>query len=276
MAEIKDRSKGLYRLIWQCALLGERINSVSTNAELLFWRLNLVADDFGCFDASPLTCRHAAFPARTKLSVSKVGEWLKELQKHKLVQLYSVGGKPFGRILDWENMQPPPRNGKRVQRVPSDPSAIQIHPDPSRSIQTDPDSSKTPDTDTDTDTDTQSDTDTESQSQKRSASAPLGRERVAAQGSGAGAEREWAHQLKAEIQKILLKAGLNPHPNSFASLVPQFGKLARCEDREHIARQLIDRAAEVASDPSAKDHMALIQTTITAIKRGRGINHAGR
>jgi hypothetical protein len=44
-----DLVRGVYCRIYASATKGRRINSVSIMAELLFWRLHLIADDFGAF-----------------------------------------------------------------------------------------------------------------------------------------------------------------------------------------------------------------------------------
>jgi len=50
---IVDMTKGVYRRIYSSATRDRRINQLSLAAELLYWRLHCVADDFGSFEADP-------------------------------------------------------------------------------------------------------------------------------------------------------------------------------------------------------------------------------
>ena len=113
-----DLSRGLYRRIYSGATKGRRINSVSERAELVFWRLHLVSDDFGRFEADPYLISIQALPRRREITESDICLVLFELVEYKLIKIYEVNGEKYGEILDFSNLQPAPKNGRKVRRFP--------------------------------------------------------------------------------------------------------------------------------------------------------------
>ncbi|HEX2972656.1 MAG TPA: hypothetical protein VHP11_10005 [Tepidisphaeraceae bacterium] len=126
-----DLTRGVYRRIYSGATRGRRINSVSPLAELLFWRLHLVADDFGAFEADPYLIQCSALPLRRTITEGQIADALGELAGARLVELYQVHGEAYGRIVGFEDFQPAPRNGRRIKRYPlpdGDSGGIQVNP----------------------------------------------------------------------------------------------------------------------------------------------------
>lgn len=114
---IINLTRGVYRLIYAGAIFGRRINAVSEGAELVFWRLLLIADDFGAFSLDPVQVRTQALPRRD-ISPADLSGRVAELADVGLIRTYAVDGETYGEIVDWEATQKPPRNGRRVQRCP--------------------------------------------------------------------------------------------------------------------------------------------------------------
>lgn len=124
-------TRGVYRRVYSGFLKGRRINAVSIQAEAWFWRLHAVADDFGNFHADPVLLMAEAAPLR-RVTRKQAERWLGELVETKLVKLYEVEGERYGHIIDFIEMQPGNRNGKRVRRCPGEPGCIQVNPGESR------------------------------------------------------------------------------------------------------------------------------------------------
>lgn len=80
----------------------DKINSLSPEAEVMFYRLLVVADDLGLMDARHALLRARCFPLKESLSSEKVGKWLDEIWTAGLIGRYEVDGKPFIQILEWE------------------------------------------------------------------------------------------------------------------------------------------------------------------------------
>jgi hypothetical protein len=78
---------------------------LSDGAERLFWRLTVVADDHGRFDAHPVTVKARCFPVMVdELKTSKVCAWLTELSIDHCL-FYSVDGRPYGQFRKWAEYQ---------------------------------------------------------------------------------------------------------------------------------------------------------------------------
>lgn len=111
-----DMKLGTYRRQYSGFINGKRINSVGWHAEAWFWRLHALADDFGNLrvDGEYLKCYAAP---RKPVSVAKAERLTLELIKANLIVVYEYEGERFGHVVDFEDLQPSPRNGRRIQRV---------------------------------------------------------------------------------------------------------------------------------------------------------------
>jgi hypothetical protein len=70
----------------------------------LFWRLIVNADDFGRFDGRLNILKGALYPLES-VTEKAIEEGLKGLSTQGIVDLYSVGGKPFLRLINWLTYQ---------------------------------------------------------------------------------------------------------------------------------------------------------------------------
>lgn len=75
----------------------ETIDSLSEHAEILFVRLIMKADDHGCFYGNPKLIKAALFPLRP-YSEKQITQWRDELLAAGVVQMYSVDGKVYMKI----------------------------------------------------------------------------------------------------------------------------------------------------------------------------------
>lgn len=82
------------RIIREGITTSEPLAMVSYEAECLFYRLMVVADDFGAFDGRAVIVRAKCLPLRDS-TVAQVGEWLRELAEHSLIVQYESEGKPY-------------------------------------------------------------------------------------------------------------------------------------------------------------------------------------
>lgn len=83
----------------------DRIEAVQDdpNAEILFYRLLIIVDDFGRTDARPLMVKSECFPIRMRVTADNCMQWLKKLDSVGLIGLYEVDGKPYLQIAKWDN-----------------------------------------------------------------------------------------------------------------------------------------------------------------------------
>ncbi len=120
-----DITKGIYRRIYAGYIWGKRLCAVPIASEAWFWRLHAVADDYG------------NLPAEETRLVSEVRGYRKErnadilracadLEKVRLIAPYTSESETFYHIISFEQMQPAPRNGKRVRKYPPHPPEIDV------------------------------------------------------------------------------------------------------------------------------------------------------
>lgn len=119
-------ARQFYRRLYLGFPSGERINKVSVASEATFWRLLVVADDFGNLSASPRYLLGVAFPLRPEISESDLKANLDELRHVGLIAPYEAEGSQFLHITGFlETQSAISRNGVRVRRFPEWPGETQ-------------------------------------------------------------------------------------------------------------------------------------------------------
>lgn len=73
----------------------ESVNSLSANAEVLFVRLIMKADDYGRFHGNVKLMRSLLFPLRDGIRDADMSRWMAECQKVGLLRVYQAADKPF-------------------------------------------------------------------------------------------------------------------------------------------------------------------------------------
>jgi hypothetical protein len=112
------------RIIRESALISPTLEKLSAEAERLFWRLTLVADDYGRFDADPRVVVARALPLFSqRIALKDAAVWLAELIEAGLVVVYQVGERIFAAFKSWSKYQrhresrpkfPPPNEGTPI------------------------------------------------------------------------------------------------------------------------------------------------------------------
>ena len=78
----------------------ERMDGISFQAEVLFVRLMMKADDYGSFHANTKLINSFCFPLKN-LRETDISRWLHELVTAGLIALYDAGGKQYLNILNF-------------------------------------------------------------------------------------------------------------------------------------------------------------------------------
>ena len=78
----------------------ENIDNLSAEAERMFVRLIMKADDFGLFHANTKLLKASLFPLK-EVSINEIINSLNELELNKIIQVYSVGGKDYLKIFEF-------------------------------------------------------------------------------------------------------------------------------------------------------------------------------
>lgn len=81
------------------------VDSLSSRAEITFYRLITYADDFGYFKCDPRLVNRALFPLRDYNEL-EVADWLDEISSSGMIRFYVGGdGKPYGYFCNWSEYQ---------------------------------------------------------------------------------------------------------------------------------------------------------------------------
>jgi hypothetical protein len=95
------------RIIRESMLTSATLYRLSDPAERLCWRLVVVADDFGRFEADPQIIKAKCFPLwpDKRLPLTRIVTTYAELEAADMVRTYIVGGKKYGFFVTWEKYQ---------------------------------------------------------------------------------------------------------------------------------------------------------------------------
>lgn len=95
------------RIIKETICTSEDLNKLSWQAEVLFYRLMVKADDFGAYFGNESIVKSTCFPLRSDdISCLQVKSWLEELSKAGLIYLYTANdGRCYLQFAKWEKHQ---------------------------------------------------------------------------------------------------------------------------------------------------------------------------
>lgn len=89
------------RVIRDGLLDSEKILKLSAEEERFYVRLLLIVDDYGRFEARSVYLKSKCFPVNEKIKSEHVKKWLKKLLDEKLILIYSVEGKDYLEIVEF-------------------------------------------------------------------------------------------------------------------------------------------------------------------------------
>lgn len=78
-----------------------RFDGITADAERLFTRLIMKADDFGRFHADPRLIKGACFPLNDNLRTNDIDRWLQELSTRQLILRYEAAGRKLLAIVNF-------------------------------------------------------------------------------------------------------------------------------------------------------------------------------
>lgn len=95
------------RIIKESICTSEDINGLSQGAEILFYRLIVKADDFGCYHGNVKIIKNFCYPLKSdEIKDKQLIEWINELIKAGLIFTYaSEDGKQYIKLTKWEKHQ---------------------------------------------------------------------------------------------------------------------------------------------------------------------------
>lgn len=91
------------RLLKEGICTSDAVNMLSSDSEVLFYRLLVVSDDLGHMDGRPAIIKSMCFPLKEKVTTHMIKTWLTELESATLIQRYkSPDQKEYIAILKWD------------------------------------------------------------------------------------------------------------------------------------------------------------------------------
>lgn len=95
------------RIIKETICTSEDLDKLSPEAEILFYRLIVKADDFGAYYGNESIVKSTCFPLRSdEIRSYEVDEWLKELENAGLISMYKANdGRRYLKFTKWDKHQ---------------------------------------------------------------------------------------------------------------------------------------------------------------------------
>lgn len=115
------------RILKESIKYSDQINGLTWFDEVVFYRLIVTADDYGCCDARVIRLKNELFPLREDITREIISETLHHLETVGLIQCYEVNGLPFLCFPTWEKHQRIRNKHRRFPAPPKQPQASGGH-----------------------------------------------------------------------------------------------------------------------------------------------------
>lgn len=112
------------RVIKESLKTNELVDSLTWFEEVVFIRLIVTADDYGCMDGRPQLLKSVLFPLKDSVTTKSIESAIAKLVKVGLLRSYTANGKPYVFFPTWEKHQRL-RNKRRKYPVPPETDTCQ-------------------------------------------------------------------------------------------------------------------------------------------------------
>lgn len=93
------------RVIKESIKRSPQIDSLTWFEEVVFYRLIVTADDYGCVDGRPVLLKNELFPTKDTVTRKSVEDAIRKLVSAGLLRAYEVNGMPYLLFPTWEKHQ---------------------------------------------------------------------------------------------------------------------------------------------------------------------------
>lgn len=93
------------RVIKESIKRSPQIDSLTWFEEVVFYRLIVTADDYGCVDGRPVLLKNELFPTKDNVTRKSVEDAIRKLVSAGLLRSYEVNGMPYLLFPTWEKHQ---------------------------------------------------------------------------------------------------------------------------------------------------------------------------
>lgn len=114
------------RVIKESIKRSPQIDALTWFEEVVFYRLIVTADDYGCIDGRPVLIKNELFPTRENVTRKSVEDAITKLVAVGLLYQYEVDGKPYLAFPTWEKHQ---RIRNKHRKYPAPPNDIHLSAD---------------------------------------------------------------------------------------------------------------------------------------------------
>lgn len=111
------------RVIKESIKRSPQIDSLTWFEEVVFYRLIITADDYGCIDGRPVLLKNELFPTRENVTRKSVEDAIVKLVAVGLLFQYEVDGRPYLVFPTWEKHQ---RIRNKHRKYPAPPDEIYL------------------------------------------------------------------------------------------------------------------------------------------------------
>lgn len=111
------------RVIKESIKYSEQIDSLTWFEEVVFYRLMVTADDYGCLDGRTILLKNELFPTRDDVTKKAIGDAIRKLTSVGLLCEYTVSGKPYLFFPTWEKHQ---RVRNKQRKFPAPPNDVDL------------------------------------------------------------------------------------------------------------------------------------------------------
>ena len=109
------------RIIKESIKYSPKIDRLSWFEEVVFYRLIVTADDYGCVDGRPILLKNELFPTKETVTKKAVEDAISKLASVGLLRKYNVNGKPYLFLPTWERHQ---RVRNKRRKYPAPPETL--------------------------------------------------------------------------------------------------------------------------------------------------------
>lgn len=111
------------RIIKESIKYSEQIDSLSWFEEVLFYRLIVSVDDYGCYDGRVVLLKNALFPTKEDVTKKMIEAALNRLESQGLIRRYTVNNRPYIQLPTWSKHQ---RLRNSIRKFPEPPEMPEI------------------------------------------------------------------------------------------------------------------------------------------------------
>ena len=108
------------RVIKESIKRSPQIDALTWFEEVVFYRLMVTADDYGCMDARPILLKNELFPTKENITKKSIEDAIRKLVSVGLLYKYEANGMPYVFFPTWEKHQRIRNKHRKYPHPPDD------------------------------------------------------------------------------------------------------------------------------------------------------------